>query len=181
MSLQRTIDASIRAYAASRRLGPAVEAQWIAWPPGDGAALLEVAEALTLGGNHLTDIMTWLEDISARDGTTPADVLRTPAVRGILATSLGRSDKVKRVRTVIRSLRYPRLTALERTLAAEVEALGLGGDVAVRFPPGLEGDEITIEIRARGPAAVRAAVERLTRAANGDGFERLFRHLDESC
>lgn len=180
MSLQSTVEASIRAYAATRRLGAAVEEQWAAWPPDDAAALLDLAGALRLGGNHLSDLMTWLEEISARDGTSPASILRTPAVRGILATSLGRSDKVKRVRTWIRSLRYPRLTALERALAEEVQALGLGPDITVRFPPGLEGDEVTVEVRARRPAALRAAVDRLAKAVGDGGFDRVFRHLDES-
>ena len=171
----------MRAYAASRRLRAGLEARWLAWASADAAAMLKLAEALRLGGNQIADVMTWLEDISSRDGTSPARLLSTAEIRGVLSASLGRGDKLKRVKAVLRKRRYPRLTALEKALDEEVQALGLGSNVEIRFPPGLEGDEVTVEVRARSAEALREALGRLSAAVTTEGrFERMFQLLDEA-
>jgi hypothetical protein len=173
------VHAAVRVYADTRHLGAAVVERWYAWRVADAEALLGLAEALGLGGNQIVDIMTALEEIAARDGTSPAAVLAGPEIRGLLATRLGRADKIKRLKTLLRVRRYPRLTALERALEADVRALGLGSGVRVCFPPDLEGNEITVEVRARNGAALGKAVDRLHAAVRAGGFDRLFRRLDE--
>jgi hypothetical protein len=172
------VSRAVRSYAETRHLGAAVVERWQAWRAEDAEALLGLAEALGLGGNQIVDVMTALEEIAARDATSPAAVLAAPEVRGLLATRLGRADKIKRVKALLRARRYPRLTALERALEADVRALGLGSGVRVRFPPGLEGNEITVEMRARHDAALREAVDRVRAAVQAGGFGRLFRRLD---
>ncbi len=168
----------VRAYVASRRIDEAIAVRWRAWESGDALALLDLAEALGLGGNQIGDFMTWLEDIAAREAVPPAVALAAPEIRGVCATRLGRGDKLKRVKALVRARRFPRLAALERALAEEVRALGLGDGVAVRFPPDFEGDEITVELRARHVEALRAAVDRVDAALRAGGFERLFRRFD---
>ncbi len=170
----------MRAYAASRRLRAGLEARWLAWASADAAAMLEFAEALRLGGNQIADVMTWLEDISLRDDTSPAKLLSAAEIRGILSASLGRGDKLKRVKAVLRKWRYPRLAALDKALEDEVQALGLGSNVEIRFPPGLEGDEVTVEVRARRAEALREAFGRLSAALAEGRFERMFQLLDEA-
>jgi hypothetical protein len=180
MASPATLEAAVRAYAAARRLGKALELRWVGWARDDAEALLELAQALGLGSNQLADFMTWLEEIAARDQTTPAAVLSTADVRGILTARLGRADKLKRVKTWLRARRYPRLTAIEKALETEVQALGLGDGVTVRFPLGLDGNEVTVEVCAREPDALRRAVERLGRAVSAGGFDRVFQLLDEA-
>jgi hypothetical protein len=180
MASRATLEVAVRAYAAARQIGQALELRWLGWAHEDAAALLELAQALGLGGNQLADFMTWLEEISARDQTTPAAILSTTDARGILAARLGRADKLKRVKAWLRARRYPRLAAIEKALETEVQALGLGDGVRVRFPLGLDGNEVTVEVCARGPDALRGAVERLGRAVSAGGFDRVFQLLDEA-
>jgi hypothetical protein len=180
VALDRALESAVRAYIADRRIGAAVAARWLRWNPADGAALLQLAEALALGGNQLAELTEWLEDIGARDGATPAAVLGAPEIRGILAAPLGRSDKLKRVKARLRTLRYPRLAALEQTLDEAIRSLDLGPGVSVRLPAALEGDEITVEVRARRPEALRDAVDRVARALEAGGFDRIFAQLDEA-
>ncbi len=179
MALDQALDAAVRAYIADRHVGEVVAARWLRWGAADATALLRLAEALALGANQLADLTEWLEDIAGRDGAAPAAVLGEPEIRGILAAPLGRSDKLKRVKARVRALRYPRLAALERSLEETVRALDLGPGVTVRFPPALEGDEVTVEVRARRPETLRDAVGRLARALEGGGFDRIFSQLDE--
>ena len=122
----------VRSYAATRRLDARLVTRWLGWPPADAAALLDVAEGLGLGANQIGDFMTWLEEIGARDGTSPGEVLGTPEVRGLLRAPLGRGDKLKRLKAQVRARRFPRLAAAERALEAAVRDLALGDGVAVR-------------------------------------------------
>jgi hypothetical protein len=180
MAADDDLDGAIRAYADAHRLGEATLARWLGWATADRAALLDLARALGPGGNHLTDLMEWLEDIAARDARPAAAVLAGAELRGVLATSLGRGDKLKRVKALVRAARLPRLAALERALAETVHGLELGAAVSVHFPPGLEGDELRVEVRARDPDALRDAVRRLAAVVEAGGFERLFARLDEA-
>jgi len=180
VGLDQALDSAVRAYIADRHIGRVVAVRWLRWDPGDAAALLEIAAALALGSNQLAELTEWLEDIASRDGLAPAVVLGGPEIRGILAAPLGRSDKLKRVKARVRALRYPRLAALERSLDDDIRALDLGAGVTVRFPPGLEGDEVIVEMRARRPDALREAVGRLARAVEAGGFDRVFSRLDEA-
>lgn len=177
--LAAALETSVRSYAASRRLRPGLEARWLAWAPADAAALLRLAEALRLGGNQIDDLMTWLEEISARDGTSPAVLLTAREISGVLSARVGRGDRLKRVKALLRKRRYPRLVALEEALEEEVRRLGLGSDVAIRFPPGLEGDVVTVEVRARQSEALREALQRLGAAVDQGRFDRMFQLLDE--
>jgi hypothetical protein len=61
-----------------------------------------------------------------------------------------------------------------------VRDLALGAGVAVRLPPGLDGDEVIVELRARRVDELRGASERLQAAVNGGGFDRVFDILDET-
>jgi hypothetical protein len=180
VGLDQALDTAVRAYIADRHISPVVAARWLHWGSADAAALLQIAEALALGGNQLAELTEWLEDIASRDGAAPAAVLDAPEIRGILAAPLGRSDKLKRVKARVRARRYPRLAALEQSLDEAVRALDLGPGVTVRFPPGLEGDEVTVELRARRPEALRDAVGRLASALAAGGFDRVFSQLDEA-
>jgi hypothetical protein len=180
MASSENLAEGVRSHAATRRLDARLVARWLSWPPLDGAALLGVAENLGLGANQIGDFMTWLEEIRARDGTSPGEVLGTPEVRGLLAARLGRGDKLKRLKALVRARRFPRLAAAERALEAAVRDLALGAGVAVRFPPGLDGDEVIVELRARRVDELRGASARLQAAVNGGGFDRVFDILDET-
>lgn len=169
----------VRSYGAVRQINARLIDRWLGWESADAVALLDVAATLRVGNNHLRDVMTWLEEIAARDGVAPADVLRAPGIRGVLSTRLGRSDKLKRVKALLRGQRFPRLVATEQALDAAIRDLGLGAGVTVRFPPGLDGDELTIEVRARRPDGLRAAATRLHAAVSDGGFDRVFALLDE--
>lgn len=142
--------------------------------------MLDVAQVLRLGRNQILDVMTWLEELSLRDHTSPAALLGTREIREVLSASLGRGDRLKRLKAVLRAKRYPRLVSLEKALEAEVRALGLGSAVRIRFPRALEGNEVTVEVRARQPAALRAAVGRLSAAVTEGRFDRMFQLLDEA-
>ncbi len=169
----------ITTYAQQKHLSEATLARWLAWPETDQAALGEFVQELQLGENHLRDFLDWCEEIVLRDGGTAADLLSRPELRQPLAAKLGRNDKLKIIKEALRKIRYPRLSRLEEDLHAAVKALDLGGRVQVSFPPSLEGDEITVSIKARNTKELQDSVEQLRERLGNGAIQQLFSLLDQ--
>ena len=169
----------IAAYARRKRLSATTLARWQAWPETDRAALFSLLQDLQCGENHLKDLLDWLEEIAARDEQTVADMLERREIRGARATAGSRHDKLKAVKTVLRKLRYPRLTRLEENVRQAVKALDLGRTEQVSFPADFEGDEVTVSLTARNVHELRDGLARLQQRLDDGRFQRVFDALDE--
>lgn len=169
----------IATYAHEKRLSPQTLSRWQAWSEEDQAALLVVVQALQLGENHLRDFLDWLEEITARDGGTARELLTRKAISQPLQSTLSRNDKLKAVKEAVRRIRYPRLSRLEEELRAGVKALDLGNRIQLSFPPTLEGEEITVEIKARDPQELLDHLDRLQHRVADGSLLRLFALFDE--
>jgi hypothetical protein len=141
--------------------------------------LLTVAQELQLGENHLRDFLDWLEDIVARDGGTIQILLARPEICQGLNARLSRNDKVKVVKDALRKIRYPRLSRLEEELHAAAKALDLGKHIQVSFPPALEGEEITVELKVRNLKELTDNLGRLQQRVEDGSLRRLFTLFDE--
>ncbi len=151
-----------------------------AWSDAARAELAGVVAALRPSARHLNDVLDWLDDIAARDGTSPGATLADVELRAIVASGGSAPERLKRWKERLRRLRYPRLAAREHAIAEHVRAMDCGAAVAIVPPAGLEGGVVTVTIRARSTAELTAALDRLrTRVARGD-VDRLFALLDET-
>lgn len=168
----------IVAYAREKHVSASTLARWQAWTEEDQVAFFALVQTLQLGENHLRDCIDWLEEIVLRDGATIHDLLARPEIRRSLDANLGRNDKLKAVKDGLRKLRYPHLSRLEEDLRVAVKALDLGSRVRVSFPPALEGDEVTIEIKARNIRELAESLNRLQRQIDEGAVQRMFDLLD---
>lgn len=164
----------IRAYADQRGFKPGTLARWLEHSDDDAVALLELAAELRLGENQLLGVWTWSEEIALRDGLRLAEVLKAAEVQAIVQSSLGRNDKLERLRTALRRRRYPELTQAEETLSELVSRLNLPREVRVTWPPFLEGEDLRIEIVVRDPAGLARAAAALATAAATPEIEEIF-------
>lgn len=169
----------IAAYAQRKRLGGTTLARWQAWPAADQAALFSLLQDLQCGENHLKDVLDWSEEIAARDEQTVADILEQRELRSARATPGSRHDKLKAVKTVLRKIRYPRLTRLEENVRQAVKALDLGRAGQVSFPPDFEGDEVTLTLTVRNVHELRDVLSQLQQRLDDGRFQRVFDALDE--
>jgi hypothetical protein len=169
----------IIAYAQLKRLNPQTLARWQGWREPDQAALFALVDELQLGENHLKDFLDWCEECVLRDGGTIAELLMRPEIRQPLTAKLGRNDKLKVVKEALRKTRYPRLSRLEEDLRVAVKALDLGGRVRVSLPPSLEGDEITVEIKARSIKELSESLMRLRQRIEDGDVQKFFDLLDQ--
>lgn len=169
----------IATYAQEKRLSPQTLARWKAWGEEDQAALFVVAQELHLGENHLRDFLDWLEEITARDGGAVRELLTQAEIHQPLQSTLSRNDKLKAVKTALRRIRYPRLSRLEEDLRVAVKALDLGNRIQVSFLPTLEGEEITVELKARNLQELTDNLRRVQRRIEDGAWQRLFTLFDE--
>jgi hypothetical protein len=169
----------IAAYAQLKRLSPQTLSRWQVWTETDQAALWEIVYELQLGENHLRDFLDWCEESSLRDGQTIAALLARSEIRQPLTAKLGRNDKLKVVKEALKKIRYPRLSRLQEDLGAAIKALDLGARVRVSLPPSLEGDEITVEIKARNAKELRDSLQRLQQRLDDGTIQRLFDQFDQ--
>lgn len=175
-----TITEQIAAYAQLKRLNPQTLTRWQTWTESDQAAFFAFVYELQLGENHLKDFLDWCEECVLRDGGTIAELLARPEIRQPLTAKLGRNDKLKAVKEALRKIRYPRLSRLEEELRAAVKALDLGGRVRISLPPSLEGDEVTVEMKARNVQELCESLERLRQRMDEGAIQRLFALLDQA-
>jgi hypothetical protein len=173
------LNEQVATYAQDKRLSPRTLARWKAWGEEDQAALLVVVQELQLGENHLRDLLDWLEEITTRDGGAVRELLTRATISHPLRSTLSRNDKLKAVKAALRSIRYPRLSRLEDDLRAAVKALDLGNRIQVSFPPALEGEEITVELKARNLQELTDNLRRLQRRVEDGSWQRLFALFDE--
>ena len=166
-------------YAQEKRLSVQTLQRWQSWSEEDQAALFPVAKELQLNENQLRDFLDWLEEIVARDGVTVRDVLGRSELQRHLEAKLSRNDKLKAVKEGLRKVRYPRLSQLEDDLRAAIKALDLGNQVRVSFPPALEGNEITLEIKARNVQELSESLAQVQQKLADGSLQRVFTLLDE--
>jgi hypothetical protein len=150
------------------------------WPDDARGALGGVVETLRPSARHLADVLDWLEDIAARDGTMPGAILGDAELRAIAASGGSAPERLKRWKARLRRLRYPRLAARERAVAEHIRALACGPHVVITPPTDLEGGIVTVTIRVRTASDLRAAIERLDAGIAGGDVARLFALLDET-
>jgi hypothetical protein len=166
-------------YAQEKRLSTQTVQRWQSWSEEDQAALLIVAKELLLNENQLRDFIDWLEEIAARDGVAVRVILARVELQRPLEAKLSRNDKLKAVKEELRKIRYPRLSQLEDDLRAAIKALDLGNRVRVSFPPALEGNEITLEIKVRNIDEVRSSLTLLQQKLEDGSLQRVFALFDE--
>jgi len=69
---------------------------------------------------------------------------------------------------------------LEENLRVAVKELDLGQRVRVSFPQALEGDEVTIEIKARNVKELADSLTRLRQRLDEGAVQRIFDLLDQA-
>jgi hypothetical protein len=166
-------------YARDKHLSAQTLARWQRWTEVDQSTLLMLAQELQLGENHLRDFLDWLEEITLRDGGTVHDLLARPEITRPLKAKLGRNDKLKAVKAALHKLRYPHLSRLEESLRTAVKALDLSSRVRVSFPPALEGDEVTVELKARNVTELREHLARLQQRLDDGAWQKVFDLLEQ--
>lgn len=134
--------------------------------PPDRAAVLALLAQLRPGLNKRRQILTWLLEISLTEQVPPGEVLAADDLRAVLEDpKLGRREKEKRFRHLLRLRRYPRLTAAEKEQAALLGRLDLPPNVTLIPPRNFEGLGFTLQLSFADLEDLRAALKTANRLA----------------
>ena len=148
--------------------------RWLALGELDQAAMLRLARNLRLGGNHFNDFLDWCVEISLRDGCSIATVIDGKELAPTLSDSrMGRNDRLKHAKEVLRRLRYPRLTRVEDEVRARLRRLKLDPRIRVTVAPGLEGG-LKVELQAGGVETLARLAQELESLADNETAREVF-------
>lgn len=168
-------DEAVIDYARQRGFHQQTLGRWLGLAESDRDALLSLARELKVGENHFRDLLDWLEEIRLRDGTSAAEILRSPEIARILShPRLGRNDKLKRLKEELRRLRFPRLAQLESEIEKRLRGLKLPPQIGISFPPGLEGGCLVFQVRAASREDLQESVAELERLLNREELQEVF-------
>jgi hypothetical protein len=169
---------AIRDYGKTKGFHAQTLERWLGWDEADRDALYRIASPLKMGENHLRDLLDWLEEIAARDGSAIREVLAT---RGIAEAEtdprLGRADKLKRIKEQIRRLRFPRLAGTEDAIRERIQQLKLHPEIRLAVAPGLDGGALHVAFQASEPEEFKTVAGKLLEAAQTEELRQIFRLL----
>jgi len=170
----------VASFIVERRYGDKTLQTWRELSDIDARALLSVASELQPSENQLRDLWTCAQEIADRDCLSLADVLDSPALRGVRQRAVGRSEKIKLLKTALRRLRFPHLVAAEQRAAGLVAALALPRHVQVELPTNLEGEAVRFHVIADDVTALRSAATALLEATDQAECRALFGLLEDA-
>jgi hypothetical protein len=169
------INEQILAYSREKAFQQQTLERWLKLGHSDRAALLDLAEGLKMGENHLRDFLDWLEEIALRDGVTLCEILRGESILRISSDRrLSRNDKLKRIKEEVRRLRFPRLARTEEEIQKWIRDMKLKSQIQITVRPGLEGGTLTVQIRATRYEELKESLGELARAFEGQSMREIF-------
>jgi len=171
-------DDAVRAYGRGRRFSDATMQRWLRHAAPDREAMLQLAERLRLGENQFRDLLDVLEDIASRQESAIATVIGTEPVAAVLARGLGRNETLRALRHALRRRRYPQLVQAETAMADLARRLRLPAWTRVEWPENLEGDELSVTIRAGSATELRARLGEVAAALARPEVDEMFRLLE---
>ena len=135
---------------------------------GQGA-ILPLLEALRPGENRVKELITFVREISLRDGMSVSSVLAGEEIRKVLFDQeMSRPQCMERLRRIVKKMRFPRLTAMEEKFAQYKRSLSLPPHITLHPPPFFEGEEFRMELRFKDFATFRELVTRLNQITEGE-------------
>lgn len=168
-------DQRIFAYARAKGFRKQTLDRWLNLSDPDRQAVLELAEELKIGENQFRDFLDWLEEISLREGVGFGAILKADSLAVISSDArLGRNDKVKQMKEELRRLRFPRLARVEDEIRKRIDEMGLSPRIELSFPPGLEGGEVAVRLKAASHETLQKLVRELQEALEKRAMREIF-------
>jgi ParB family chromosome partitioning protein len=122
----------------------------------DAAQFATVLNSLRLSLNKQREVLTLVKEIAARDGIPMRKIINDPPTRSLLTDhELDASQKAQKLRLMLRSRRFPRLTELEQRYARMIKDFKIPQGIQLIPPKYFEGTEFTLQIRFKNSNALR--------------------------
>jgi ParB-like chromosome segregation protein Spo0J len=131
--------------------------------------ILPLLEALRPGENRLKEIISFLQEVSLRDGVSIHSLLARGDIGKILSDhETQRPQRIEQLRRIVKEMRFPRLIEMEKKFAEYKRSLSLPPEISFHPPPFFEGEEYRMELRFKDFGAFRELVTRLHQISEGE-------------
>jgi len=156
------LERRLREYMVRQGLSLAAAVRFIQLDKEAQGAILPLLTALRPGENRVKEIITYLQEVSLRDGVSISSLL----TRGDIVELLGDLEaplpqRIERLRRIVKKMRFPLLTAIEEKFAAYKQSLSLPPRISFHPPPFFEGEEFRMELRFKDFRAFRELTAKL--------------------
>ncbi len=151
----------IKRYIVEEKVSLENASQFLEFSPEDQEEIGRLVSKLKLGENKLKEVLTFLREVSLRDGLTVRDLVRGEIEVVSSDITLSRVQKTHRVRRRLREMRYPQLMELEQEFREKQRGLGLSPGISLNPPPYFEGETFKLEFGFKDVGEFKAIVSRL--------------------
>ena len=157
-----------------RIVGPLRERLWGA-SANDAEALAQIVVALRPSARTMGLIVDLLEEIAIRDARSTAAVCGATALQAILKDE-SKSNKERQglYRRALEQIRFPQVVAVKERVGQLRQELVAEHNVELGIPAELEGDSVTVTIRARSNEELRQRLLAAATLANDERLQELF-------
>jgi ParB family chromosome partitioning protein len=145
----------------------------------DRMALLSSISPMKLGENRLREILTFLEEITKRDGLTIREILKRPEIRDILSQQdLTPSQRADRMKKALLGLRYPRMRNMEMRFEKKRKELNLPANVSLLHQPFFEGKCLKMEFHFETVEGYRTVLSALSELTERKEFKEILKSAE---
>jgi len=160
------LERDLREYVVRQNLSLSASVLFLSLDKQAQETILPLLEALRPGENRVKEIISFLKEISLRDGVPVSSVLAGEEIGKILEDQdTPRPQRIEHLRMILKHMRFPLLTEMEEKFAQYKRSLSLPPQIAFHPPPFFEGEEFRMEIRFKDFATFRELVTRLHQIA----------------
>ena len=169
-----TLDDPLQAAVVEGPL-PLETALWIGrHVAADREALLRLFTGLKLSSSRAREFATQIADVCRRDACSPAALLERLGILAVLTDpQLDGPQKHERVRRLLYTARYPRLSAHEQRLHDTLRRLRLPSQLSLRPPPYFEGTQYQVSFSFQTRQELHQIVQRLQAIAADKALDDL--------
>jgi len=162
------LERGLREYLARENLSLSTSILFSSLDQEGQEAILPLLEALRPGENRVKEIITFLREISLRDGVSVSFLLASEEIGKIFDDQeTPRPQRIEQLRRIFKEMRFPQLTAMEGKFTDYKRSLSLPPQISFHPPPFFEGEEFRMELRFKDFATFRKLVTRLHQIAEG--------------
>jgi ParB/RepB/Spo0J family partition protein len=160
------VERGVLEYLVKEELSFSVAGRFLDLDQEGQEAILPLLLALRPGENRVKEIISFLREISLRDGVSISALLSRGDIVKLLADlQTPRPQRLEQLRRIVKRTRFPLLTATEERFAAYKESLALPPQICFRPPAFFECEEFRIEMRFKDFCSFRELVASLRRIA----------------
>ncbi|MBT3922306.1 MAG: ParB N-terminal domain-containing protein [Nitrospina sp.] len=135
-----------------------------------------IFSALKPGVNKWRELLDLLDEVSARENTTPEQILSQDEIKNSLATTeLNPSQQYDRIHQYLYNQRYPVLSEMKKQMARALDEMDLDDKTRLKFQETFESDELKLELKFHSEKELSRQVEKIFKALQSGSVEKLIK------